>query len=619
MFEHGRDTYLTPECQDLDTYKKSKIGRSSDIWSFGCILAEIMVYMSFGPQGVEQFSESRVFTRRRVRYGCFHCGHELNRSVEEWLSKLVNSGWSTSGLVALVKRMLSINEADRPRARDVTASLRSTVISKVSESIDGLFNDLHGEGESLDLFLERRRFDAWKYGLGIADEHGDFKLDGATNFGDKTFKLDSTLQYLNEMRSLLRSALNLNREDATGLSRDLADLNDRLTNDLSEKQQDCAKTYFSSVLLEGHFLTSIRHNQDNLSIVALDAEFRRQIALKTMKALTAEHANRDDGCRQIRPEQIKILEPFGCHHLGTFLQGEQNILIEWRLYGRQEVGRVVLEELFTRLESLTYLLKMEKPENFCSLPCRGFFHDHDQCRFGVVYDLPSKLPVNPWSGLVTLKSLITETFKGNRNQPLLEDKFKLASTLADAILQFHMVDWLHKDFTSSNVIFFCNQHAELQSKMIRKPYIIGFNYSRPDEISYTEGLSGSRQDYYQHPKYQQDKRGYRREYDYYSLGIMLLEIGLWTPIKEWKSKWTKDWKENKGRAISTEDVREKLLADRVPWLGPSMGSSYRDVVELCLKSNFLVNSIEDDDGRKKMLHFRFQKLVVGPLRERLVT
>ena len=41
-------------------------------------------------------------------------------------------------------------------------------------------------------------------------------------------------------------------------------------------------------------------------------------------------------------------------------------------------------------------------------------------------------------------------------------------------------------------------------------------------------------DYYQHPaKHADPKRLYRHAYDVYSLGILLLEGGLWTKLKDY--------------------------------------------------------------------------------------
>ena len=49
-FEKGARDYRAPECEDINDlhFQKHLIRRSSDIWSFGCVLAELITYMIRG-------------------------------------------------------------------------------------------------------------------------------------------------------------------------------------------------------------------------------------------------------------------------------------------------------------------------------------------------------------------------------------------------------------------------------------------------------------------------------------------------------------------------------------------------------------------------------------------
>lgn len=61
-FKGGTSDYLAPECQDLEgDLSKDSIGRWSDIWSFGCVLADVATYLELGHAGVEEFSPKRKF------------------------------------------------------------------------------------------------------------------------------------------------------------------------------------------------------------------------------------------------------------------------------------------------------------------------------------------------------------------------------------------------------------------------------------------------------------------------------------------------------------------------------------------------------------------------------
>ncbi|KAK2865046.1 hypothetical protein FQN49_003962 [Arthroderma sp. PD_2] len=51
----GGGDYLAPECEDLRDLKKGFVNRLSDIWSFGCIIVDILTFMQLGKEGVMEF------------------------------------------------------------------------------------------------------------------------------------------------------------------------------------------------------------------------------------------------------------------------------------------------------------------------------------------------------------------------------------------------------------------------------------------------------------------------------------------------------------------------------------------------------------------------------------
>jgi hypothetical protein len=137
------------------------------------------------------------------------------------------------------------------------------------------------------------------------------------------------------------------------------------------------------------------------------------------------------------------------------------------------------------------------------------------------------------------------------------------------------VGWLHKDLTASNVAFFPKKHVP-QSHCIREPLLIGFSHSRPDDpLGFFEGLTKPSVKDYQHPTYLRNGRGYKPEFDYYSFGIILIEIGCWTPIGKITEKYTGTY----------EERRQKLISDRAPGLARYMGRDYVEAVKFCLKGN----------------------------------
>lgn len=199
-YEHGVDLYLAPECVDHDNkLKPQNLSRPSDIWSFGCILLEFMIYLVFGPEGVKQFADERAFKMNQLTIGYFHCGTKPNPCVEDWLSKFdITGSRCYRGVIALAKRMISISEILRPTAKEVTANLRFMLILELTEQADETLKHRITENPSFETFVELTRFEAWKYAFGIVDHNGDFTTVWPTTLSDEAFNLTS--DYLDKLK-----------------------------------------------------------------------------------------------------------------------------------------------------------------------------------------------------------------------------------------------------------------------------------------------------------------------------------------------------------------------------------------------------------------------------------
>ena len=93
----------------------------------------------------------------------------------------------------------------------------------------------------------------------------------------------------------------------------------------------------------------------------------------------------------------------------------------------------------------------------------------------------------------------------------------------------------------------------------------------------------------------------------YSLGIVLLEIGLWRPLNEITQKYPLE--------TPYEEIRDRLLKERIPLLKQSMGRRYCEAVRVCLAGDFGESEIKARrGGNAKLLHLSFERLVVSQLR-----
>ena len=277
------------------------------------------------------------------------------------------------------------------------------------------------------------------------------------------------------------------------------------------------------------------------------------------------------------------------------------VLVEWvqhEVHVTEQLGH----DRLRHINALATLLNMEnKPEEFRVLHCRSYFHDADNPRFGMMFDL---LVAPALGDPPTLKPLADLFVPRNKRglRPTLGDKFKLATTLATSIAEFHKVGWLHKNILSANIIFFPPSEGS-PVKHITSPYIVGFSHSRPT-LGFTDGSFDPKYIDYQHPEYLRNELRFIPKFDYYSLGLVLLEIGYWEPLQDIKGDWN----------CSSEEFRDRLLTKRVPRLKETMGHIYYNVVDVCLRSAFMVSEGGgDEDDNAASLHVKYQELVVTQL------
>ncbi|KAI9655335.1 MAG: hypothetical protein M1821_005482 [Bathelium mastoideum] len=236
--------------------------------------------------------------------------------------------------------------------------------------------------------------------------------------------------------------------------------------------------------------------------------------------------------------------------------------------------------LYQRVDNVARMLHSasNRHPDLHTLDCLGYVDDTAATRYGIVHLLPEAAPQSSLKPeFLSLSTVINDS---TRRTPDLDARFRLARSLAIALWSFHSLDWLHKAFYPSNILFFPPSVAPNGAASINHdidyPYVLGFDSSRPEHLS---EMSAAAQpsvahlpDLYRHP----DSLGiwrqsYRKAYDIYSLGLVLLEIGLWTCITGyWKSKY------------SPSVFKQKILSGMVPHLGSKTGSRYRTVVERCL-------------------------------------
>lgn len=266
---------------------------------------------------------------------------------------------------------------------------------------------------------------------------------------------------------------------------------------------------------------------------------------------------------------------------------EVPVLIEYASYDTtyRETG---VPPPLQRLEALAQFLQPMRAESQTNLSLLGYFENLHQPRIGLVYDLPysilNKVPAHRASEALMPLSLLKLVQKSNRTQsqapevppPALEHRFRMALRLTEQLHSLHARQIAHGNINSSSIIF---TTAKTDSDAARLDHLRAPLWASFDVFSKCT-VEGIRREpafnIYRHPHDEpnKDSRGFPVDlkFDLYGLGLVLLEVGLWTPISElYKSKYT------------IPDFKLRLEKLWIPKLGAKCGSAYQRAVETCLR------------------------------------
>ncbi|CAM1504708.1 Fc.00g022990.m01.CDS01 [Cosmosporella sp. VM-42] len=256
------------------------------------------------------------------------------------------------------------------------------------------------------------------------------------------------------------------------------------------------------------------------------------------------------------------------------------VWVEWRYYegvGEDERPPGFLEERISKLAKL--LRDGMKPAEFLVPDCFGYVHDSAFCRFGFVYKSAESLGAGLPVSLLQLLEI--------QKKPSLTTRMRIARVVATSIWYLHATNWLHKGLRSENIVF--QDRAQIRTA---SPFLCGFDYSRPSGVGEeTEPPSKDyRHELYRHPETQfevprEDRGGFKKEYDIYSLGVVLFEIGMWMPIHDILGLDSR----RPNRTLRTKNAQSILLQDQsLESLESEAGDIYTAAVKMCLG-----NSVED--------------------------
>ncbi|KAI1385244.1 prion-inhibition and propagation-domain-containing protein [Hypoxylon trugodes] len=254
------------------------------------------------------------------------------------------------------------------------------------------------------------------------------------------------------------------------------------------------------------------------------------------------------------------------------------VWVEWKDYGEWNttLAYSYVEDRVARLAAL-FLDNPDKPRGLRLPTAHGYVHDPVSTRFGLVFELPA---IGSISVPQSLYTRLQTTMK-----PSLTTRLDMARKLTASLEHLHATKWLHKGLRSDNILFLTSSSSSDWMLFC----LAGFDYSRPANPGALTELPSDRRehDLYRHPNVQFDvpregEYGYREEHDVYSLGVVLMEIGLWQPIHQFLGI-------SLNRLIprpKVREVRKQLLkVGSLATLEAETGCRYSEAVRICLEGN----------------------------------
>ncbi|KAI1637409.1 hypothetical protein F4809DRAFT_604393 [Biscogniauxia mediterranea] len=262
------------------------------------------------------------------------------------------------------------------------------------------------------------------------------------------------------------------------------------------------------------------------------------------------------------------------------------VLLEYRPYEPSllEPGNEdLLEQLSLDQMRLAYILSSVQDSGLGLPRCLGFFEilDNFWLSFVHIYEMPRQ-PL----GRETIPSLLDIMTGARPSAPRngqsdthhsLSERLSFARKLSTALLLIHSAGWVHESISSENILVLeplgGPADRALPSGRLGNPLFAGFHASRPDTADTTPSYSKTNPLIYCHPHRVpglSHRRKFVRAYDVYSLGVVLLELGLWRPL------------DGEVDALPTEQIPRYLQQELSGSVSATMGDTYASVVQWCL-------------------------------------
>ncbi|KAF5004411.1 hypothetical protein FDECE_9087 [Fusarium decemcellulare] len=263
------------------------------------------------------------------------------------------------------------------------------------------------------------------------------------------------------------------------------------------------------------------------------------------------------------------------------------------------------------IRNLAQRLKHADPFTFGLLECKAVLRDEDGIKQGAGNGTPSDVS-NSLSFIFRIppthsdiQSVRGRLLQGPGSEhDSLSGRFALAQQLARAVFYVHFYEFVHKNIRPETILILgkTKKYGDLPEERIlpeETAVLVGFDVIRNvDGKTRRVGDDNWEKDVYRHPNRQgrSPEVDYEMRHDIYSLGVCLLEIGLWESFVAYETVQKSEGAQTRmlGPGLETGDLsgpqllenpqlfKEQLLSLARGRLRRQMGTKYSRVVETCL-------------------------------------
>jgi hypothetical protein len=224
-------------------------------------------------------------------------------------------------------------------------------------------------------------------------------------------------------------------------------------------------------------------------------------------------------------------------------------------------------------------LRHSDPFVFGLFSCKGVVRHADSSGMTFLFRIPE--------GYTDIRS-VRQLLLSGQDHDSLSDRLEMAKHLANAVYYVHLYGFVHKNIHPETIM---SLGKTADGPLPSTAFLVGFQVIRnADGRTYPVSDKKWETNLYRHPLRQGDNAEYYvMQHDVYSLGVCLLEIGLWESLVAYnedgvaRPSTAVGLAENKWHLNDPFALKEHLVAlSRSSSLRAKMGTRYSEVVTTCL-------------------------------------